>query len=145
MNVRCPNCDASYYIEHFATTTAMYYPPVYKDGVNVNPDGNITTITCTCNACGHDFAYQIQYGKIIDIKDCGKTKEVPVVEMPPVTSLDDNTMVDDAIYIKPQNTTVNDVEIPLTVDLSGVEREIDKLRQELQELKELVKSVFHTM
>ena len=141
MNIRCPNCDASYYIEHFATTTTMYYPPVYKDGVNVNPDGNITTITCTCNACGHDFTYQTQYGKVIDITDCGKTKEVPTVEMPSVTSLDDSTMVDDAIYIKPKN----DIEIPLAVDLSSVEQKIDELRQELNELKELVKSVFHAM
>ena len=44
--IKCPQCDNSYYVEKYNTTTAVYYPPIYKDGVNVNPDGNITTHYC---------------------------------------------------------------------------------------------------
>ena len=51
----CPHCGESYYMEKFSTSTCVYYPPVYKDGVNINPDRNTTTVHCTCMACGKDF------------------------------------------------------------------------------------------
>ena len=51
----CPHCGESYYMEGHSVTTAAYYPPVYKDGVNINPDKNTTTTYCTCLACGKDF------------------------------------------------------------------------------------------
>tara|TARA_Y100000310_G_scaffold76008_1_gene72427 strand:- start:6989 stop:7156 length:168 start_codon:yes stop_codon:yes gene_type:complete len=36
--------------------TAAYFEPVYKGGVNINPDGNTTTSTITCHAC--DVSHQ---------------------------------------------------------------------------------------
>ena len=53
--IKCPNCGKSYYIEHYSTCTAIYYPPVWKDGVNVNPDKNIHTTVCECLECKKTF------------------------------------------------------------------------------------------
>ena len=57
-NHTCPHCGASYYMENYSTTTAMYYPPIYKDGVNINPDRNKTTTHCTCMNCGKEFSFK---------------------------------------------------------------------------------------
>lgn len=54
--ISCPHCGESYYRENYSTSTALYYPPVYKNGVNVNPDRNAVTIHCTCMNCGKDFS-----------------------------------------------------------------------------------------
>lgn len=54
-NVKCPHCGESYYTEMFSTSTAVYYPPVYKDGVNINPDMNTSTIHCKCLNCHKEF------------------------------------------------------------------------------------------
>lgn len=63
-NIKCPNCRKSYFSERYCTTTAVYYPPVYKDGININPDGNITTHYCCCLNCGNEFSYATRYGKL---------------------------------------------------------------------------------
>jgi hypothetical protein len=57
-NRACPHCGASYYMENYSTRTCMYYPPIYKDGVNINPDRNKTTTHCTCITCGKEFSFQ---------------------------------------------------------------------------------------
>ena len=62
--IKCPQCNNSYYVEKYNTTTAAYYPPIYKDGVNINPDGNITTHYCQCCNCGYEFIYATQYGEL---------------------------------------------------------------------------------
>ena len=61
---KCPNCGKC---DHsgcdMGFTTAMYFPPHYVDGINVNPDRNSTSGTIHCHACdkrysftrGHDF------------------------------------------------------------------------------------------
>lgn len=54
---KCPYCGESYYRENYSTTTAMYFPPIYKNGVNINPDRNISTTYCTCMNCGKDFSF----------------------------------------------------------------------------------------
>ena len=54
----CPNCGESYYREDTRMRTAVYYPPIYKNGVNVNPDRNKTTVYCTCMNCKHEFHYE---------------------------------------------------------------------------------------
>lgn len=56
-NIKCPHCGKSYYMENYSMCTAVYYPPIYKDGVNINPDRNTTTTYCTCMNCGKDFSY----------------------------------------------------------------------------------------
>ncbi len=57
-NVKCPKCGESYYMEKYSMTTAAYYPPIYKDGVNINPDRNTTTTECQCLNCGKNFSYK---------------------------------------------------------------------------------------
>lgn len=56
--ITCPHCGESYYQENYSTRTAVYYPPIYKNGVNINPDQNTTTTCCHCLNCGKDFSYQ---------------------------------------------------------------------------------------
>ena len=52
---KCPHCGESYYTPGVSCTTAVYYPPIYKDGVNINPDRNKVTTTYNCCACGKDW------------------------------------------------------------------------------------------
>ena len=53
MNWHCPDCGESYYTDGCQFTTTAYYPPIIKDGVNINPDRNIRSCTRTCLACGN--------------------------------------------------------------------------------------------
>lgn len=58
INTRCcPHCGESYYMENNSMSTCVYYPPIFKNGVNINPDRNKTTVNCTCMACGKEFSY----------------------------------------------------------------------------------------
>lgn len=65
MLVRCPKCGESHYVQRYTTTTAMYFPPIYKDGININPDRNISTIVCECLECNSIFSYQMRGGELI--------------------------------------------------------------------------------
>lgn len=55
-SAKCPYCGVSYYQELYSITTCLYCPPIYKDGVNINPDSNQSTIICHCLNCGKDFS-----------------------------------------------------------------------------------------
>lgn len=63
--VKCPKCGESYYMKRYSVCTAVYYPPIYKNGVNINPDGNISTTVCQCMNCNATFSYREQYGEIL--------------------------------------------------------------------------------
>ena len=52
---KCPNCGASYYELGNMISTCVYYPPIIKDGVNINPDKNRHSATATCKECGHQW------------------------------------------------------------------------------------------
>ena len=54
-NTKCPHCGESYYTEMYSTSTAVYCPPIYKDGVNINPDTNTSTTHCKCLNCHKEF------------------------------------------------------------------------------------------
>lgn len=54
---RCPHCGESYYTENYSITTAVNFIPIYKDGVNINPDGNLITTYYTCLNCGEEFSF----------------------------------------------------------------------------------------
>ena len=54
-SVKCPHCGASHYMEGSSMSTCVYYPPIWKDGVNVNPDRNTTRTHCKCLECGKEF------------------------------------------------------------------------------------------
>lgn len=44
-------------MENYSDTTTVYYPPIYKDSVNINPDRNTTTVHCTYMNCGKNFNF----------------------------------------------------------------------------------------
>ena len=70
--IQCPRCGSSYYEEGVTTSTAMYFPPIWKDGVNVNPDRNIHTTSCKCCNCNCNF-YIERKGHEITIGEPGKS------------------------------------------------------------------------
>ena len=55
--IRCPHCGESYYRENYTTMTALFWAPIFKDGVMINSNPNTQTTHCTCLNCGKDFSY----------------------------------------------------------------------------------------
>ena len=64
MKIKCPNCGVSHYQEKYHTATAMYCPPIIKDGVVISEDDNYYTTNCSCIACGYDFQIVRHKGKV---------------------------------------------------------------------------------
>lgn len=54
-NYKCPYCSESYYAMGPTISTLLYYVPIYKDGVNINPDRNTHTTQCQCLNCNQYF------------------------------------------------------------------------------------------
>ena len=54
-DIRCPKCGKSYFTVGPTVSTCVYYPPIIKDGVNINPDHNIHRTSYTCCECGHSW------------------------------------------------------------------------------------------
>lgn len=73
MNNPKPFCDKDCrFVYGYTTTTCMYYAPIYdKNGVNTNPDGNITSGRVKCTTCNTSWYSSTQYGKstFTDITD----------------------------------------------------------------------------
>ena len=68
--LKCPRCGSTDpIIEGYSTTTAVYYPPVWENGVNINPDGNVTTTKYTCGKCECNFSARYQHGKLLSISE----------------------------------------------------------------------------
>ena len=59
------NCDKECkFIPGVSMTTAMYFTPIFdKNGVNINPDGNITSSTVSCVTCHKKWKTSTQYGE----------------------------------------------------------------------------------
>ena len=52
------------FIQSPCSTTSAYYPPIYdKNGVNTNPDRNITTFAVECLTCGKMWKGKTQLGE----------------------------------------------------------------------------------
>ena len=60
-----PNCEKDCRFSYGpSSTTAAYYAPIYdKNGVNVNPDGNVTRGSVTCSVCGRAWDTVTQFGQ----------------------------------------------------------------------------------
>ena len=54
-DTKCPHCGESFYTEMSSTTTLVGYSPIWKDGVNINPDRNKSTTHCRCLKCNKEF------------------------------------------------------------------------------------------
>ena len=50
---RCPNCGDSHFTVFDSVSTCVYYPPIIKNGENINPDRNTRTYSVKCLQCGH--------------------------------------------------------------------------------------------
>ena len=61
--MNCPKCEKSYYMQGMSTVTAAHYAPIYKDGVNINPDRNIHTTRYTCLECGCEWEVASSLGE----------------------------------------------------------------------------------
>ena len=68
--LKCPKCNSTGPLSQgVSMTTAVYYPPVWENGVNINPDGNITRTEFICEKCGCKFSARFKHGKCISIKE----------------------------------------------------------------------------
>lgn len=64
--IQCPKCGSQARIQGISTVTAAYYAPVYdENGINVNPDRNVTTTQWTCTKCGTNYTTKTVLGEII--------------------------------------------------------------------------------
>lgn len=136
MNINCPNCGKSYYAEHYSMTTALGWTPVYKDGVEINGNPNITTTYCTCCNCKHDFHYEEQYGEIIKIIDDGEKPEVPVLEVPlTISNNSDDFKIDPEKLMAPSSNFENSIHIVTDKDLAELKEQIKELYNEIKEIK----------
>ena len=135
--IKCPNCGESYYSENYSTRTAMYYPAIWKDGVNQNPDGNITTTYCECINCHYSFYYKEQYGKVIEVVLGEKLTPVPTINTP----INTDSLVGDIAYcnIKPSHDFSKAIKIDTKqlrdAEIMRLEKEIKSLQDQLAEVK----------
>ena len=70
-NYVCPHCGESDYYEQYSTSTCMYSPPHYRNGILVEDNPNYCTTYCQCAVCGQVFVAtthqgDITYGPISD-------------------------------------------------------------------------------
>ena len=134
MNIKCPNCGKSHYIQHYSTTTALGWVQEYENGVPLNSNPNVSTTYCTCCECHHDFFYTEQYGEVQEIVDKGEHPEVPVLNVPITVPNDTNMAVpEDYFTIKPQHNNLWKTFVT-TDDLKEINDKIDKLTKMVESL-----------
>lgn len=65
MNIDCETKDKCRLREtSIGSTTCLYYPPVYDgNGINTNPDMNVTSSRIKCDTCGKEFIKAVQGGE----------------------------------------------------------------------------------
>ena len=54
--VKCPHCGKNHYKVDYITETRMHLPTIFKDGICISGDDNVTTTYCTCMNCGKKFS-----------------------------------------------------------------------------------------
>lgn len=133
-NIKCPNCGESYYSEKYSTRTAMYYPAIWKDGVNQNPDGNVSTTYCECINCHYEFSYQTQYGKIFNVTLGKKVTPVETIDWA-INDFSKGNMTADTITMNLPTTIRYDQSRAREDEIARLEKEIESLKQQLLEVK----------
>ena len=60
-----PSCEKEcMFHQGVSMTTAMHYTPVFdKHGINLNPDGNVTSSSVKCSTCSKEWTSSTQFGK----------------------------------------------------------------------------------
>ena len=54
----CPHCGKSYYMVRYSMATCLGWPQIYKDGMLLYSNPNVTTRYCHCLDCGQDFSFE---------------------------------------------------------------------------------------
>lgn len=54
-DIVCPKCHKKHFTVGSTYTTLVHCVPIYKDGVNINPNVNESTTQYTCCECGHTW------------------------------------------------------------------------------------------
>ena len=54
-DIVCPKCHKKHFTVGSTYTTLVHCVPIYKDGVNINPNVNKSTTQYTCCECGHTW------------------------------------------------------------------------------------------
>ena len=142
--INCPHCGKSHYTEFYSTQTAVYYPPVWKDGVNVNPDGNVTTTKYNCLECHHDFIVCFQYGKVVAITDEGEVKPTPFASDVNITAMPTTTTINEQYCTIEKEPITNQIHYEwetfgdeikeLKARITQLEKDVAKLAGEVYEL-----------
>ena len=123
----CPNCGESYYAQKYSTCTAMYYPTIMKDGVNINPDGNSTITYCECINCHYGFSYTTRYGEVTDITLGKKLTPIPTLNIPMNTAV--------SVEVPKLDKVTCNKEDLRQAEIRRLEQEIESLKQQLLEIK----------
>ena len=141
--IKCPNCGASHYSEGPSMCTAVYYPPVWKDGVNVNPDMNTRTTEAHCYECGCDFIIKSQGGKVwIESIKSSITKlpvdvnitEIPNAYVPAETQNSVATInIETGEALRPK--------YQWEIDIERLEEKINKLQQDFLDFQDLIRTM----
>ena len=141
--IKCPHCGASHYSEGPSMRTAVYYPPIWKDGINVNPDRNVTTTEAHCYECNYDFI----------IKECaGEVWTEEIKFNPPKPPIDANITSMPNAYV-PVEYTPMETGVSLgtaVIDKNGnplrektkVEKDIELINEKLEKLTKMVESLW---
>ena len=146
-DIKCPNCGESYYMEGPSMRTAMYCPPIWKDGVNVNPDRNITTTHYTCLHCNHDFTVRSSYN-LFEVNDNGLNKDFEHVENDrkinmmaagrAMSAINANIGEFSNTIELPEGSYNTEVDIPLPkedTNLEEIKKEIQELHDRINQLE----------
>ena len=126
--IKCPNCGDSYYAEKYTMSTAMYCPTTWKNGVPQVDNCNYHTTECECLNCHYQFSYTTQGGKITNIS-LGK-KVNPVLPL----QWADDVIYDYTVQSLPDVIKSSPAEAR-EAEIKRLEKEIESLQQQLQEVK----------
>lgn len=54
-NEKCPNCGKSHYSVGGSTRKLIFFKLIFKDGVDISPDRDVTITELNCFECGHKW------------------------------------------------------------------------------------------
>lgn len=135
--IKCPNCGASHYSTGPSMRTAVYYPPIWQDGININPDMNTTTTQAHCCECHYDFKIKHRGGKEWVEKGEYNPPKPPINANLTATS-ENYTPVEAVTSMATLNIKNNEV---MRLKYKW-ERDIEKLNQQVERLTKMVDSLW---
>lgn len=111
----------------------MYYPPVWKDGVNINPDGNYTKTHYYCMDCHHHFSVRERFGEVVEITDDGEEK-VPD-PMPTDIRMISSSESTTAVTFNAKTGVVEYQEESIVDKIAKLEQRLSRLEQKVYDLE----------